>query len=159
MTWKETETIERPAPDGVHVARLEPLDSVTWGPAKAEWTYTVYRLSLDGRCLQGHFAHDLVWAEGAPLLASVRCTNFAPGEGHWSHVAADWRPREELVVIDLGRAAIGRAAFDPAYFYRPKGFEADVVVYDKRKHTVLGPVREVEVAVSAIADWQPFARA
>lgn len=156
MVWKETAVLDAPSPGGGPAARLQPFDSVTWGPAKAEWTFTAYRLWLGERCLDGLFTEDLRWDDAGRLLAAVRCTNFSAGEGFWCYTADDWRPQQELVVIDLEGERIGRAAFDPAFYYTPKAFEGAAVVYSKTKHQVVGPIWEIEVALDAISDWRPL---
>lgn len=156
MSWKESAVIERPAPQGGAAARLEPVDTVTWGPGKAEWTFTFYALTLDGQALEGLFTSDLVWAEQGQQLAAVQCLNPVQGSDYWNYVDPDWQPQQALLVIDLERRAIGRAAAQADCFYKPTAFEPDSIVYEKRKHFALGPVWEMEVALSAIENWQAF---
>lgn len=154
MSWMESEGLDSPAPRGGARARLEPLETVTWGPAKAEWTFCFHELSLDGQTLEGLFTRDILWAEDGQRLAAVKCLNPVRGEGPWHHVDPEWQPQQALLVVDLERRAIGHAAGQADCFYTPTAFESDALVYNKRKHFVLGPVWEMEVAISAIEDWR-----
>ena len=71
MTWKETGVIDVRTPDGQHAARLEPHDTLTWGPVKAEWTFTVYKLTLGDRQIDGLFTGDAVWDGDGRWFAAV----------------------------------------------------------------------------------------
>ncbi|MCG8358258.1 MAG: hypothetical protein MI920_22050 [Kiloniellales bacterium] len=156
MSWKETDPIERPSPCGGRHARLEPRDTVTWGPGKAEWRFTFYRLVLDGRRVEGDFTQDLVWEDRGRWLAAVLCLNAVAGDSFWNYAPADWKPQQALVVVDPQGPSAGRAAFDPACFYKPLKFESEAIVYEKTKHFAVGPVWEMEVAIDAITDWRPL---
>lgn len=154
MSWKESEVVDCPAPHGGVRARLEPVDSVTWGPAKADWTFCFYALSLDGQTIDGLFSRDVLWSEDGHRFAAVLCLNPVQGQGHWRYTKPDWQPQQALVILDLERQAIGRAAAQADCFYKPKTFEPDAIVYEKRKHFATGPVWEMEVAISAIENWR-----
>ena len=154
MSWKESEVVDCPAPRGGAQARLEPVDTVTWGPAKADWTFCFYALSLDGKALDGLYTRDFLWSEDGRRLAAVECLNPVQGSDFWNYTEPDWQPQQALMIVDLQRRTIGRAAAQADCFYKPKAFEPDAIVYEKRKHFAIGPVWEMEVALSAIEDWR-----
>ena len=153
MSWKETAAIEVPSPNGRDTARLEPFDTLTWGPVKAEWRFTVYQLQLGQKRIDGLFAGDAVWDGDGRCLAAVQCLNYAPGDSYWNYAPTDWQPEQALMVIDSERSQIGRAAFDPKFGYRPLKFEGGALVYNKFEHGPLSPVLEMEVDTQAIKSW------
>ncbi len=156
MSWKETAVIEVPSPNGGDVARLEPVDTLTWGPIKAEWSFTVYRLKLGEKRIDGLYTGDAVWDAEGRYIAAVQCRNYAPGSSDWNYAPEDWQPELALMVIDPGRSQIGLAAHDPQFGYQPLKFEGTALVYNKSKHGPLSSVLEMEIDTQAIKSWDPI---